>query len=517
MRLSRLQDPERVVAHLGPTNSGKTWNALQRLQEHGSGVYAAPLRLLAREAYEELRKEGNNVGLITGEEIENPEAPIICCTAEMAPQTGAVLVLDEVHWINEKERGQAWTRILLGGWKELHLIGSADVFPVLKTAFADLEVEWYDRLGPLQWIGKKDIDDLEASTAVVAFSRRNVLYIAGLLAEKYGAEKVGALYGAMPIDSRRRVVDKFRNGKLQYLVCTDVIGHGLNLPIETILFAETNKYDGENLREVQAWECAQIAGRAGRFGKHETGKVGVISGIEFFEPDSKVVKNSLSPSIEIEKNRFGYRRIEFAPLRPELKELDIFSALKLGKALVNWEEAAQVLHSNHPWLVPQDISLVKEKIQILKKTGVLASLDLETAWQLARAPVDTDDKQMVWLYQQAALSLINKAKLEETKPKNIYKLSLVECESAAKAISFLRWFENAFPEDSPFAIGQLKQIEGNIARRVSKLIEQQLKSPQIGYCESCGTECNPKMHFCDKCFANSKGRKKVAKSFARSK
>ena len=113
----RRTDPETVIAHLGPTNSGKTHDALRFLVENGRGVYAAPLRMLAQEAHRRLAAEvgEQRVGLVTGEERVNPDAPIICCTAEMAPMHGETLVLDEVQWAEDDERGSAWTRLMLGG------------------------------------------------------------------------------------------------------------------------------------------------------------------------------------------------------------------------------------------------------------------------------------------------------------------------------------------------------------------------------------------------------------------
>ena len=123
----RTTEPETVIAHLGPTNSGKTHDALRFLVENGRGVYAAPLRMLAQEAHRRLSAElgEDGVGLVTGEERVNPDAPIICCTAEMAPLHGETLVLDEVQWAEDEERGSAWTRLMLGGeYRHILLLGA---------------------------------------------------------------------------------------------------------------------------------------------------------------------------------------------------------------------------------------------------------------------------------------------------------------------------------------------------------------------------------------------------------
>src|SRR3954454_9473077 len=133
----RVTEPETVIAHLGPTNSGKTHDALRFLVENGRGVYAAPLRMLAQEAHRRLAGElGDKVGLVTGEERVNPDAPIICCTAEMAPMRGETLVLDEVQWAEGEECGSAWTRLMLGGeYRHILLLGAVEALPLVRHAF----------------------------------------------------------------------------------------------------------------------------------------------------------------------------------------------------------------------------------------------------------------------------------------------------------------------------------------------------------------------------------------------
>src|SRR5947208_1722261 len=174
----RAGEPETVIAHLGPTNSGKTHDALRFLVESGRGVYAAPLRMLAQEAHRRLAAElgDERVGLVTGEERVHPDAPIICCTAEMAPPRGETLVLDEVQWAEDEERGSAWTRLMLGGeYRHILLLGAVEALPLVENAFPQVEVRFFERKAPLDWIGKRAITGLSAGTVVVAFSRRAVL------------------------------------------------------------------------------------------------------------------------------------------------------------------------------------------------------------------------------------------------------------------------------------------------------------------------------------------------------
>src|SRR5438128_1121558 len=297
----RRTEPDSVVAHLGPTNSGKTHEALRFLAESGRGVFAAPLRMLAQEAHRRLAAElgEERVGLVTGEERVNEHAPIICCTAEMAPMSGEVLVLDEVQWAEDEERGSAWTRLMLGGeYRHIRLLGAVEALPLVQHAFPDAELRFFERKAPLEWVGNRSIEGLRPGSVVVAFSRKAVLALAGEANLRH-PDRVAVLYGAMPLASRREEIERFTSGRADVCVATDVLGHGVNLPCETLLFAETGKFDGQVRRDLLPWELAQIAGRAGRFGLVERGHVGVLAGLVWGDPDPGVVESALEPHVPL--------------------------------------------------------------------------------------------------------------------------------------------------------------------------------------------------------------------------
>src|SRR5207247_8656044 len=140
-------------------------------------------------------------------------------------------------------------------------------------------IRFFGRKGPLDWAGKKGIAALRPGTVVVAFSRRAVLALAGELNRRHPG-KVAVLYGAMPLASRRAEIERFLSGEAEVAASTDVLGHGVNLPCETLLFAESTKFDGKERRDLEPWDIAQTAGRAGRYGFHERGHVGVLTGVE---------------------------------------------------------------------------------------------------------------------------------------------------------------------------------------------------------------------------------------------
>ena len=236
--------------------------------------------MLAQEAHRRLAGllGEEQVGLITGEERINEHAPVLCCTVEMAPGSGEVLVLDEVQWADDEERGAAWTELLLAGeYRHIRLLGALDALPLVRRAFPDAVLRVHERKLPLEFVGSRQLRSLTPGSVVVAFSRKAVLALAGEI-NRLRPDRVAVLYGAMPLASRREEIDRFLAGSAEVCVATDVLGHGVNLPCETLLFAETTKFDGVERRTLLPWELAQIAGRAGRFGLVERGHVGVLVG-----------------------------------------------------------------------------------------------------------------------------------------------------------------------------------------------------------------------------------------------
>lgn len=259
----------RVTVHVGPTNSGKTHDAIRDLMTAGHGVYAAPLRQPAREVYESLSDLApGTVGLVTGEEQIDPEAPIICATAQAAPLSGRTLVLDEAHWVHDQQNGHAWTRLLTcGQFESMNIITSEHAREAVIGLIPDagsVEIVEHHRLAALAYAGSIALEDIPSSTAVVAFSRRSVLALAGRL-RTIGREPA-EMYGALPNATRQAQLRKFVSSRDPVLVTTDVIGHGVNLPIANVAFAEVRKFDGNDWRPLLLWEAAQLLAGPGGSG-----------------------------------------------------------------------------------------------------------------------------------------------------------------------------------------------------------------------------------------------------------
>jgi len=271
-----------IIFHVGPTNSGKTYQALQHLQKADTGYYLAPLRLLALEGYENLKAQNIPVSLITGEEeIVDEESTHISSTIEMmnASVEVDVAVIDEIQMIDDRDRGWAWANALIGvPAKKVILTGSINalyaVTELCEYLNEPLEVIHFERKNELKLLKEPTaIRQIERGTAIVAFSRRDVL---GLRQQLSGRYEVSVVYGNLSPEVRREEARRFREGESAILVATDAIAMGLNLPIKTLLFSKDNKFDGLRRRELLPTEVAQISGRAGRYGIEEVGYIGAL-------------------------------------------------------------------------------------------------------------------------------------------------------------------------------------------------------------------------------------------------
>ncbi|MER9295009.1 helicase [Mesorhizobium sp. M0621] len=258
-----------VTAVLGPTNTGKTHLAIERMVAHESGIIGLPLRLLAREVYTRVCEKvgAHKVALITGEEkIQPTGAKYSVCTVEAMPREtdAAFVAIDEVQLAGDLERGHIFTdRILhLRGRQETLLLGAATMHGILQRLLRGVSVVTRPRLSHLAYAGSKKLTRLPRRTAIVAFSADEVYAIAELIRRQQGGAAV--VLGALSPRTRNAQVALFQSGDVDYLIATDAIGMGLNLDLDHVAFAQNRKFDGYQYRNLTAAELGQIAGRAGR-------------------------------------------------------------------------------------------------------------------------------------------------------------------------------------------------------------------------------------------------------------
>lgn len=264
-----------VTAVLGPTNTGKTHYAIERMLSHGSGIIGLPLRLLAREVYGRVveRVGAAQVALVTGEEkIAPPGARFSVCTVEAMPREtrASFVAIDEVQLAGDLERGHIFTdRLLhLRGRDETLLLGSGTMKPILQQLLPGITMVERPRLSQLFYAGQKKITRLPERTAIVAFSADEVYAIAELIRRQRGGAAV--VLGALSPRTRNAQVALYQEGEVEYLVATDAIGMGLNLDVDHVAFAQDRKFDGYQFRNLNPGELGQIAGRAGRHLKDGT-------------------------------------------------------------------------------------------------------------------------------------------------------------------------------------------------------------------------------------------------------
>jgi ATP-dependent RNA helicase SUPV3L1/SUV3 len=267
--------PSRLIAVLGPTNTGKTHLAVERMLAHSSGMIGLPLRLLAREIYDRVVKArgARSVALITGEEKIIPRTPqYFVCTVEAMPLDREVefMAIDEIQLCADRERGHVFTQRLLHarGKSETMLLGAATVAPLIRRLCPHAEIRSRERFSQLVYDGQKKLTRLPRRSAVVAFSAEAVYAIAELIRRQRGGAAV--VMGSLSPRTRNAQVELFQSGEVDFLVATDAIGMGLNMDVDHVAFAGLRKFDGRRTRWLGAQEIGQIAGRAGRYRRDGT-------------------------------------------------------------------------------------------------------------------------------------------------------------------------------------------------------------------------------------------------------
>ena len=362
-----------VTAVLGPTNTGKTHLAIERMLAQPSGMIGLPLRLLAREVYQRVvdRVGPEQVALITGEEKITPKsARFHICTVEAMPENTDVhfLAIDEVQLSTSLDRGHIFTdRIMnLRGRHETMLLGAATLRPALEALLPGINVVTRPRMSQLHYAGQKKITRLPSRSAIVAFSSDEVYAIAELIRRQRGAAAV--VLGSLSPRTRNAQVELYQSGDVDFLVATDAIGMGLNLDVDHVAFAQDQKFDGFAHRRLKPAEFAQIAGRAGRHVRD--GTFGVTGNVNPFEDD--LVGRLESHSFEPEKvMQWRNRNLNFDSIDVLVESLELPSTNKvLVKAPTATDQRA--------------LSAMAAQIDIRERSS--SGDQVRLLWQVAQTP-----------------------------------------------------------------------------------------------------------------------------------
>lgn len=501
---ARSLGKRKLTLFVGPTNSGKTYHALNEMARHESGVYLAPLRLLALEGQEELSKRGRPTTFLTGEERNIvPGAQFTASTIEMLNlyKTVDCAFIDEVQNLADSHRGWAWTQALVGvPARQVLMTGSPDCVELVKELAGylgeELEIVRLERKTPLRALERavRLSDPLEPGTAIIAFSRRDVLGIREVLEERKIATSV--IYGSLSPEVRRNEANRFRNGETSALIATDAISQGLNLPIKTILLFSLSKWDGKQQTKLSHREFLQIAGRAGRFGLTEEGYVGAVHSYEHGS-----VQELLHRTLDPLSMNFGVQ-----PAVDHLAAIkEIFpdwSLKRLFRAFVNR------MRFDFPKLQPsvtEDMYVlagVVDRAQIQYKRDGKDPMTLKEAFLFACAPVDIRANRVFAEFNKAVEQFCKGQVYPCSRPyqhlREVSRKVLEELEEEVKSLTLYCWLAFRFPDTFP----DLKLAEQYRAQ-ANEHITQCLRARGLRRtCQSCNNPIAPLSQYsrCDRCY-----------------
>ena len=429
------QQKRRVLGFLGPTNSGKTWQAIDRLAQAANGMYLGPLRLLALEQQEALEERGVRCSLITGEERILNSTTHFSCTIEVADFNTRldVAVIDEMQMVLDSERGWAWVAAYCGlSASEILITGSAAALPALRVLARicgdDLQIQWCSRQGTLEMIPVVEPASLPRHSAVICFSRQMVTEVReGLQACGFACSSI---YGDLSPEVRREEARRFREGETDIVVATDAIGMGMNLPIQCVAFWETDKFDGDEYRGLTTAEIHQIAGRAGR------GIDGCGSITAFSEEDHQTVSQALAqpvPEVPVTELDAAPTHFHLETIARTLNEqrLDILLAFFVER--VGFKDI----------LRPKVPKNVRQIARVLDEISIAPSVGCRFRW--SHAPLDPDNKTQMPLFRKW-YRLFSSGQTCPAPEVSWESTNLAVLESEYAKLRLYRWLGQHFPD-----------------------------------------------------------------------
>lgn len=463
--------PRRFIALLGPTNSGKTHRAMEALAHAASGVYLAPLRLLALENFERLqqarpRGEALKVSLVTGEERRMAEGGThVASTVEMLDTRNRVevAVIDEIQMLADRDRGAAWTAAVCGAPASVvYLVGAPEARRAIEALAArlecPLEVHVLKRMGPLSMepSAVRKLRNLQRGDAVIAFSRREVLMWRDMITEL--GLSVATVYGNLAPEVRRAQAERFRDGSADVVVATDALAMGLNMPIQRIVMTTTVKYNGVEEEEISASLARQIAGRAGRYGVHEEG---LVAG---YDDDTHEVMRALLKEKIAPLSATGFS------VAPSVEHLHRIAAVTGETSL-----AKLLKRFMHNIDVPDGFFYPRITDEQAERALWLDTLALSVAekFMLSLVPVSTKVPSLQRAWEQWAQALAKK-RVSKLQPEqgDLHGRNLQEVEDSCRLYSAYAWLSYRAPEYFP-SVDLAQSLARAASERVDSILHAQ--------------------------------------------
>lgn len=489
----------RVIYHMGPTNSGKTYHAIEALCKAKKGCYLAPLRLLASELFDTMNNKGVKTTLLTGEEvIELPESTHYSSTIEMAKlqEKFECCVIDEIQMLTDPQRGWAWTRALVNiQADEIHLCGDHSVLELVKKILElcgdTLEIREYTRMTELKVMSHQiPLSQLLKSDALIVFSRRNALkYKADL--EELGF-KVSIVYGRLSPEVRREQARKFDEGETDIMVSTDAIAMGMNLPVRRIVFSALSKFVDNKENPLTYSEIKQIAGRAGRFNRFPVGEVTTLNKVE---EGLRTLGNALVHHLgQQDKAMVGPDLDIFSSVNHAL-ETHSLPTLQLSEFL----RLFNTMTFQKPFYCV-DMKEMIELAEMVEAADEDRSLTNSEIFGFACAPVNLGLIEHVQYYLWILNHYVsNQSIYNEPIDDNSDNIDYLE--TSIKCVELYQWLSRHFNQKN-FSYDE-KQLLENKAKAIERL--NVLLSDKIGKtCSSCGCKmpANARFNICDECFSS---------------
>ena len=495
----------KIIYHMGPTNSGKTYNAIEALKDAKKGCYLAPLRLLASELFDTLNDKGCKTNLLTGEEvIEIENATHYSSTIEMAKlnEEFDCVVIDEIQMITDPQRGWAWTRALVNiNADVVHLCGDHSVFELVKQILdltGDiLEVNNYERKTKLSVMPNKlKLSDLDKHDTLIVFSRRNAL--------KYKRDlenlnfKVSIVYGRLSPEVRREQARKFDEGETDIMVATDAIAMGMNLPIKRVIFSAISKFwDGKEYPLTNS-ELKQIAGRAGRYKRFPEG---FVSTLQKVEDGLETIEAALSHDLEQKELAMVgpdleiFRSVNLALTESNLQTLSLSEFLRLFNTM-SFEKPFYCV----------DLKEMIELAEMVEDADTLNALSDAEIFGFACAPVNQGLVEHVQYYVWILNHYVgNKMILNEEVDPHSQDIDYLE--TAIKCVELYQWLARHF-DNKNFSF-DVKRLQENKTAAIEKL-NQLLSEKTTRKCSSCGAIISDDSDFniCESCFGARRAQRR---------